>query len=38
MNNNNDSFIIHIKTDIFVDIAKDTEIKFDASNYKLGDH
>ena len=36
---NTDSFLIHIKTeDIFVDNAKDIEIKFVASNYKLGDH
>ena len=30
------SFIIYIKTeDIFIDIAKDFETRFDTSNYKL---
>ena len=32
-----DSFIVHIKTeDIYSDIAKDVETRFDTSNYKLG--
>ena len=31
-----DSFIMYIKTeDIYVDIAKDVETKFDTSNYEL---
>ena len=31
-----DSFIIYIKTeDIFVDIAKDVEARFDTSHYEL---
>ena len=30
------SFIVYIKTeDIFIDIQKDVETRFDASNYKL---
>ena len=30
------SFIVYIKTeDIFIDIAKDFETRFDTSNYKL---
>ena len=30
-----DSFILHIKTDdIYKDIAKDVEIRFDTSNYE----
>ena len=33
---NTDSFIVYIKTsDIYKDIAKDVETKFDTSNYKL---
>ena len=31
-----DSFIVHIKTeDIYVDIAKDVETRFDSSNYEV---
>ena len=31
-----DSFIVYIKTeDIYVDIAKDAETRFDTSNYEL---
>ena len=31
-----DSFIMYIKTeDIYVDIAKDVETRFDTSNYEL---
>ena len=31
-----DSFIVYIKTeDIYLDIAKDVEVRFDTSNYKL---
>ena len=33
---NTDSFIIYIKTDdIYQDIAKDVETRFDTSNYEL---
>ena len=32
-----DSFIVQIKTDdIYKDIVKDVETRFDASNYELG--
>ena len=32
-----DSFIVFIKTkDIYIDIAKDVETRFDTSNYELG--
>ena len=32
-----DSFIVYIKTeDIYSDIAKDVETRFDTSNYELG--
>ena len=35
----NDSFIMHIKTeDFYKDIANDVEKRFDASNYKSIDH
>ena len=31
-----DSFILHIKTDdVYTDIAKDVETRFDTSNYEL---
>ena len=30
-----DSFMIYIKTDIYKDIAKDVETRFDTSNYEL---
>ena len=34
-----DRFIVYIKTeDIFVDIAKNVEIRFDTSNYELQKH
>ena len=34
-----DSFIVYIKTDdIYKDIAKDIEAKFDTSNYELDKH
>ena len=32
-----DSFMVYLKTeDIYVEIAKDIEAKFDTSNYKIG--
>ena len=30
-----ESFIAHLKTNIYKDIAQDVKIKFDTSNYKL---
>ena len=32
-----DSFIVHVKTRYFIDIAEDVEIRFDTSNFEL-DH
>ena len=31
-----DSFIVHVKHDIYKDIAEDVETRFDTSNYELG--
>ena len=30
-----DSFIVHLKTRYFIDIAEDVEIRFDTSNFEL---
>ena len=32
---NADSFIVHIKTDIYKDIVEDVKTRFDTSNYEL---
>ena len=31
-----DSFIVHVKTNIYKDIAEDVETRFNTSNYEIG--